>query len=541
MDTNEASAAALYQQRREQLDVSLNIVDVQRRCYDDDPISSYNDDDSRMSSSIETDFRKSSSFDDDKAQHLTEKVRNISPLEQPLDQHYTEGESLQGGEYPDYEAGPPIHRETPADSAHLQPIKHFPMLILANLFFLIGSAAFTWLSWNEEYKAGKHQITGENEIKFEIPIQGGNDEEVSQLQQSEETEATTSLPDGYHLKLSTSLDTWITQEMILALAATFCFLQAAIVNLVRTWRFYHLCQMVAGLTGLVSAMFWETKLLLSDIFYFLAMHAMLIQAILSLHMRYLNYIQPFLDDRKRQIKERNNAVARRTSSPTRNQSRYFSPRRRRNVESHFVFDSSRDLSQNPSGLYSPSDDENDKEEYSYSEVEGHRAGSDGNCFSIENSYSYDENGPPPSSPAVTSSNPTQGPDEYYETTKSGKQIAPITSHTSTTAARSISNTRFRFGLVFCIADSLFVIGSILEVTLTYLVVFVLADDAAKTLSDNEGEQAMSPTEGSYSAWENLASGLRVVPGIMWGLRSIVVIVAAFAFQLVATSIARSSK
>lgn len=325
------------------------------------------------------------------------------------------------------------------DTIALKPFPYFPLLLLSNLFFILASALFSSMAYYEDYQGGRHRVT-RSMNQTEKGISSLSEKEIEK-------------PEGYHVKISTSLDTWVTKEMALILASTFLFLQSGIINMIRTWRFFHICQNLAGLFGLVSAMFWETKMIISDVFYFLFIHAMMLQGAFSLRHNYLTFIRPSMQQKSKK-------------------SRWF-----------FALGNITAGGEAASDFY------------------GHIHPM-GNSFSVEGSLSQDGSGPPVSTiPAV------QQLDEDEE-----NEI-------------SIIREQCRYGFAFCLCDSIFVFGSILEISLTYLVIFLSVD--ARNEASLESS-VMGDTESPILRY--MATELDVVPGILWGISAFAMLCASVTYQ-----------
>lgn len=359
----------------------------------------------------------------------------------------------------------------------VDPLRHFNLLALSQVFFLIGSSLFIAASW------------------LEIHERSNNDRTSTFTDQLEPDEIT---PTGYHLKLSTSIDTYITRQMICMLGASFCFLQVGFINVVRTpLDKFHFFQILAGFFGLLSSMFWETKTILSDISYFFFVHAMTGQSLLLLHYHMRKFVTPTLADLKIEKQERKRRRA--GNQPQRQYT--FSPIKEQ--QGHFAFESSQeDLHESPSGLMSDDGVASLDIEENYPPETKSQSSDEEYSFSIENSFSLDQDSYPGRlSEGKVDPQPEHSESQESDATSLRRNMESKDDDDATTEETTIL---LKFGSLLGIADSLFVLGSLIETALTYLTILVL------------------PTqEDEDDTWNSIARGFNLVPGILWLLCAIV--------------------
>ncbi|CAB9507239.1 expressed unknown protein [Seminavis robusta] len=377
------------------------------------------------------------------------------------------------------------------------PLRHYNLVILSGAFFIIGSVLFFWASWLEFFEHS-------------------NNARSRAFLSSSESLRDSSDSRGFHLKLS-SLDTYVTQQMMLLMGSTFCFLQVGIINLVRTpLEKFHFFQIAAGLFGLVSGMFWESKTILSDISYFFFVHAMTGQALMLLHHHYWTLIQPFRSElrkqQERQPQPQPQPAQTQTQTPaddaqtpsrrpSQRLSQLLSPRQRKG---HFALLSPGKLS----GILDSGRDEEKGSENSEESVRSN-ANSGDVSFSVEESYSIkddaqescprgDDNNPSLASKEEESSGDPNASDNNVTTSQR------VASDSNSTQRETAVATYLRFGTFFGVADGFFVLGAVVETALTYLTILVIpsSDD------DDDDNAGQSP-------WNGAARILNLAPGFFW--------------------------
>jgi len=479
----------------------------------------------------------------------------------------------------------------PRPSPAAKIIRHYRLVLLARVFFLVGSALFIGASY-EDYKYysthphHQHQMTfGPNNAflhgSSSTPMTTGN----STLGDTQE-HATT--PEGYyHFYLSHSLETYISTQMMLLLGTTFCFLQVGIINFVRSpLDRYHLFQIMAGLLGLVSAMFWETRTVLSNIFYFFFVHAMTGQALMQFHSHVWSMIllpqsatqrqrqqsrdhppeptdappnhrtslasQRKSDNRQSHTShnnhDRSTEAHRPSSSPPRSSRRSQQQRRRllslsptniisRRQDGHFALDSDPEeedggrLSMSPSGLMMDDvDDESDSKRrvsspLSFSrrqERGGRRFGSPLNLedddeddddeliFSVEPSYSLEDHG-------------GGGGGSSAGALERGEDTEDEDCHSTKEVSHSSGDTIVNYGIGYCIADGFFIVGSAVELVVTYVAILSLPTDLDMDLPEEEANNQGGETD-NISSWNAASKVLNFIPGVFWLISAILALV-----------------
>jgi len=365
-------------------------------------------------------------------------------------------------------------------------IRHFRLVILSDLFFILGSILFLCASIEQYQQSNDKQLSSEESAE-ESPESPGDEKLYQSLSP---TSAPTS--GGYHLQISTSIDTWVTNQMLLMISASFCFLQVGIINFVRTpLDKFHCFQMLAGLFGLVSAMFSETRDIVSIIAYFFFVHAMTGQALLQLHSHYWKVVAPTLAERKkeRKIRESNNAPGSR--SPRFPQ---VSPTHSRSLDdpSRVIIDRKRLLSSTRAQDASNHDDDG------------------GRGFALENSFSFEDQPDPTHAPTVAQTTSTHGlvmgPAEQLMI-EQGLQITAAQDEEQ--QRKDDEDATFRYGIVFCGADFIFILGSTMELVLTYVDILSLSNKDSEDTYMKNGEVRL----------------LHLLPGVLWCTFSTIALVA----------------
>ena len=392
-------------------------------------------------------------------------------------------------------------------------IRHFRLVILSDIFFIIGSALFLWASL-EEYQS-------ENDQDSQSVAGDASSIEDNSVQPQAPTPAPT--PEGYHLQLTTSIDTWITQQMILMVCATFCFLQVGIINFVRTpLDKFHFFQILAGLFGLVSAMFWETKDILSTILYFFFVHAMMGQSLMQFHSHYWKMIAPSWSARKERNNNNNDTTT--ASSPPK---RHLSTPRQRQ-QGHFALHSP--LDQGPPGLVEEVTEDavnrSDSFDSRYNIRKENSDPDDGHNFWIENSFSLEEPQYPssPDADLPFSGNvdyrAPQGGDRGSRSTEVAgdaeqimiQQGIQMTTRRQKRDQGDENDATFQYGIAYCVADGIFILVSAVELGRTYWDIMLLSnDDSGNT------DNTQNPS-------------LLLLPGILWLVFAIMTLVATILFH-----------
>ena len=441
----------------------------------------------------------------DQHHHLSNKEQQTYPYFRPRDEESQENTtgSRQRSSTTTSGGTPPLQQTTSSTNIHLAPppakesaksraaiiIRHFRLVILSNIFFVIGSALFLWASL-EEYQA----LTKNSPAQSELP---------DDLTGESMTPTAAPVPDGYRLQLSTSIDTYVTQPMLLMIGATFCFLQVGIINFVRIpLDKFHFFQILAGIFGLVSAMFWETKDILSTLAYFFFVHAMLGQSLLQLHSHYWKMLAPSWEARSN--KNKNKKIEETTAS---------SPQKLAAVRPF----------QGPVANDSPTNQLDPTLLH---------VGNDEFSFSVEDGFSLE--GSPYPSPSSDAGLSYPGDITDYVPTTMGtskeeqimiQQGIQMTAHDGDhkfdgrCADDNDDDVTFQYGIVFCVADGFFVFGSTVELILTYWDLFLL------TNSNNTNDDDSSDNSSVGHTTTGLDPSVHLVPGIFWTIFAIITLVA----------------
>ena len=358
-------------------------------------------------------------------------------------------------------------------------IRHFRLVILSEIFFVIGSALFLGACL-EEYKT----LSNNQESSSPSVVEASSEPEIdSTLESTSPTAAP--IPEGFHLQLSTSIDAYITQQMLLMICATFCFLQVGIINFVRTpLDKFHFFQILAGIFGLVSAMFWETKDILSTIAYFFFVHAMMGQSVLQFHSHYWTMLAPSWRARRDRRQSRNKQDTS-SSKPL--------PMEQRQGQV----------------LHHPPPDQMDDQIH------------DDISFSIANSFSLEEPPYPPASDVDLSYTGDMTDEDMRANTGPAEQIMiqhgiEMTARKDANEDRDDDDATFQYGIVFCVADGFFIVGSAVELVLTYWDILLLSN------SNDDGDDNVSNAGPEPS--------LHLLPGILWFIFAIITLVATILLQ-----------
>ena len=374
------------------------------------------------------------------------------------------------------EPAPPASVVSPRSRAAVI-IRHFRLVILSEIFFVIGSALFL-VACLEEYQALSNSQESSPTSAVEATSEPVNGTILESL-----SPTAAPVPEGYHLQLSTSIDTHITQQMMLMICATFCFLQVGIINFVRTpLDKFHFFQILAGIFGLVSAMFWETKDILSTIAYFFFVHAMMGQSVLQFHSHYWTMLAPSWTARRHRRQNKQETLSSKPLPLEQRQGHFSHPSSPHPMDDHVHDDIS---------------------------------------FSIGNSFSLEEPPYPPSSDADLSYTGDMTDDGNMRARSGPAEQIMIQQGIEMTARKEAHDERddddatFQYGIVFCVADGFFIFGSTVELVLTYWDTLLLSNS-----NDDDDNFSNAGPEPS----------LHLLPGIFWFVFAVVTLVATILLQ-----------